>query len=100
MAGVPSIMRGMLPDIEHRIDGGAKVFSRTVAAPGAGEGDAAAGLAEIERRHPGVTIGSYPYFEPDRTGVNFVVRSRDKYVLELVEKELLGLAEKLIGRSD
>ena len=99
LAGVPSIMRGMLPDIERRIEGGAKVFSRTVEVPGAGEGDAAAGLAEIERRHPGLSIGSYPYFEPDRTGVNFVARSRDEEVLGRVEKELAALAAELIGKS-
>jgi len=41
LAGVPSIMRGMLSDVEHRIKGGAKVYSRTVTAEGIGEGDAA-----------------------------------------------------------
>ena len=42
LAGVPQIMRGMLPDIVHRIDGGAEVFQITVEASGIGEGDAAA----------------------------------------------------------
>ena len=99
MAGVPSIMKGMLPDIEHRIEGGAKVYSRTVPAPGKGEGDAAADLAIIEKKYPGVSIGSYPYFEPHRKGVNFVARGRDEAVLDQVEAELKTIAKQLTSRS-
>ena len=99
MAGVPSIMKGMLPDIEHRIEGGAKVYSRTIPAPGKGEGDAAADLAEIEKKYPGVSIGSYPYFEPDRKGVNFVARGQDEAVLDQVEIDLKAVAAKLATRS-
>jgi len=95
LAGVPSIMRGMLPDIEHRIKGGTKVYSRTVEATGIGEGDAAAGLAEIEKAYEGVSIGSYPFFNADLRGVNFVARGRDEVVLDVVEEKLLSLVEKL-----
>ena len=45
LAGVPSIMRGMLPDIEHRIKGGSKVYARTVQAINIGDAAAAARLA-------------------------------------------------------
>lgn len=95
LAGVPSIMRGMLPDIQHRITGGATVFSRTVTASGIGEGDAAAPLAEIEAAHPGVSIGSYPFFNADLRGVNFVARSRDEAVLDQVEAALRDLVTTL-----
>ena len=50
MAGVPSIMRGMLQDIGHRIEGGAIVSSRTVRAKGVPEGDIADALGELEKR--------------------------------------------------
>jgi molybdopterin-biosynthesis enzyme MoeA-like protein len=96
MAGVPSIMRGMLPDIEHRIKGGAKVYSRTVEALGIGEGDAAAALAEIEKAHEGVTIGSYPFFNAELRGVNFVARGRDEAVLDAVEVKLRELVVELM----
>jgi len=95
LAGVPSIMRGMLPDVEHRITGGAKVYSRTVMAKGIGEGDAAAPLAEIEAAHEGVSIGSYPFFNADLRGVNFVARGRDEVVLDTVELALKTLVEAL-----
>ena len=62
MAGVPQIMKSMLADIEHRIEGGAKVYSRTVEAPNIGEGDAAKALGELEKQYDGVNIGSYPFF--------------------------------------
>ncbi len=95
MAGVPSIMKGMLADIGHRIQGGAKVYSRTVLAEGIGEGDAAAPLAEIEKDYDGVSIGSYPFFNQNLTGVNFVVRGRDESVLDEVEAKLRTLANSL-----
>jgi len=95
LAGVPSIMKGMLADIEHRIEGGSKVYSRSVEAPGIGEGDAAKALAEIEKGYEGVSIGSYPYFNADLHGVNFVARGRDATVLDEVEGKLRGLVESL-----
>ena len=95
MAGVPSIMRGMLPDIEHRIKGGSKVYSRTVTAQGIGEGDAAAALADIEAAHEGVSIGSYPFFNAELRGVSFVARGRDEAVLDVVFKKLEALAQSL-----
>lgn len=96
LAGVPSIMRGMLPDIEHRIKGGAKVYSRTVTAEGIGEGDAAAPLAAIEAQYEGVSIGSYPFFNADLRGVNFVARGRDEKVLDEVERELREMIARLV----
>ncbi len=95
LAGVPSIMRGMLADVGHRIKGGAKIHSVTVQAAGIGEGDAAAPLAEIEAAHDGVSIGSYPFFNADLRGVNFVARGRDEAVLKTVKAELEALRASL-----
>ena len=81
-------MRGMLDDITHRIEGGAKVYQITVSAPNIGEGDAAASLAEIEKAFPGVSIGSYPWFNDDLRGINFVARGRDEVVLGMVKVEI------------
>ena len=95
LAGVPQIMRGMLDDITHRIEGGAKVYQITVSAPNIGEGDAAARLAEIEKAFPGVSIGSYPWFNDDLRGINFVARGRDEAQLEAVQVEIEGLVRDL-----
>jgi len=96
LAGVPSIMRGMLPDVEPRIKGGAKVYSRMVIAEGIGEGDAAASLAEIEKSYDGVSIGSYPFFNAELRGVNFVARGRDEAVLDDVQADLRALVAGLM----
>jgi len=95
LAGVPQIMRGMLADIGHRIEGGSKVFQITVEAKNIGEGDAAAGLAKIEAKHSGVSIGSYPWFNDELRGINFVARGTDEAVLESVRRDLEGLIEEL-----
>lgn len=97
MAGVPGIMRGMLQDIGHRIEGGAQVHSRTVLAKGIGEGDAAGSLAEIEAEYAGITIGSYPFFGDNMRGVNFVARGSDQAVLDCVEAALKKLVVTLGG---
>ena len=95
LAGVPSIMKGMLPDIGHRLKGGAKVHSITVTAVEIGEGDAAKPLSEIENAFVGVSIGSYPFFNAELRGVNFVARSTNKAILIDVEKALKTLVESL-----
>ncbi|MGB6231316.1 MAG: molybdopterin-binding protein [Litorimonas sp.] len=95
LAGVPQIMRGMLADIGHRIQGGVKTYQITVECVGIGEGDAAAPLAEIEAAHPGVSIGSYPYFNDDLRGVSFVARGPDQAALADVKAALKGLAASL-----
>jgi len=96
LAGVPQIMRGMLSDIAHRIEGGAKVFQVTVSAAGIGEGDAATHLAEIESHYTGVSIGSYPWFNEDLRGINFVARGTDKAVLERVRVDIEMMVSKLL----
>ena len=95
LAGVPQIMRGMLADISHRIEGGAKVYQITVSASGIGEGDAAAPLAEIESAYPGVSIGSYPWFNDDLRGVNFVARGTDESNLDVVKADIEALVADL-----
>ena len=82
MAGVPSIMRGMLEDIGPRLQGGAVMLSVTLRCKGLREGDLAAGFAAIEERLPGVSLGSYPWFAPGGDyGVQLVARSQDQDTL-------------------
>ncbi|MEP1229428.1 MAG: molybdopterin-binding protein [Litorimonas sp.] len=95
LAGVPNIMKSMLLDIEHRIEGGVRLESRTVTAKGIGEGDAAERLALIESQHEGVSIGSYPFFNAELRGVSFVARGTDSVVLDSVEAQLQDLVKQL-----
>lgn len=95
MAGVPSIMRGMLEDIGHRIEGGAVVRSVTVRGKGVREGDIAAALAQLEADAPGVSFGSYPWFSPDGFGVHLVARSANEAALAKAGEDLKALISSL-----
>jgi len=98
LAGVPQIMRGMLADITHRIEGGATIHQITVTCEGVGEGDAAAPLAQIEADHPGVSVGSYPFFNDELRGVSFVARGPDQVQLAHVKTALKALVDTLTQR--
>jgi molybdopterin-biosynthesis enzyme MoeA-like protein len=91
MAGVPSIMRGMLQDVVGRIQGGDIVHSVTVRGRGVREGDIAAGLERLEAAAPGVSFGSYPWFTPEGFGLHLVARSSDGEALAKAEADLTAL---------
>jgi molybdenum cofactor synthesis domain-containing protein len=85
MAGIPAVMRGMLQDVGHRIEGGAVVHSHTVTGAGLREGEIADPLGELAKARPEVSFGSYPWMRlKGKTmvfGVNLVARSRDADML-------------------
>jgi molybdenum cofactor synthesis domain-containing protein len=95
MAGVPSIMRAMLEDVGKRIEGGEVVRARTVRGRGLREGDLAAPLKALEERSPGVTFGSYPWFNADGHGAHLVARSADPEALARAENDLKALIQAL-----
>lgn len=76
LAGVPHIAASMLEGLTGKLEGGRPVVSVTVGAR-APESDVADLLRETEAAHPGVAIGSYPFFKDGRYGANFVIRSED-----------------------
>ena len=76
LAGVPGIAASMLEALTGTLEGGKPIVSVTVGAR-APESDVADLLRETEEAHPGVAIGSYPFFKDGRYGSNFVIRSED-----------------------
>ena len=76
LAGVPNIAASMLAGLTGKLEGGRPVVSVTVGARAA-ESEVADLLRETEAAHPGVAIGSYPFFKDGRYGANFVIRSED-----------------------
>ena len=85
MAGVPSVMQGMLDEVAPKLKTGAKLMSETIRAD-AKEGDVGTELGLIAKAHPGVLIGSYPFFD-EKLGpnTNIVVRARDPELLREVK---------------
>ena len=91
LAGVPGIAASMLHALTGTLEGGKPIVSVVVGAR-APESDVADLLRETEEAHPGVAIGSYPFFKDGGYGSNFVIRSEDG---ELAQRTGTDLAERL-----
>jgi len=88
MAGVPHIAASMLQALTGKLEGGRPVVSLTVGAR-APESDVADLLRETEAAHPGVAIGSYPFFKDGLYGANFVIRSEDEALAKATSDDLM-----------
>jgi len=95
LAGVPHIAADMLDALTGTLEGGLPVLSRTLGAWVA-ESEIAELLRETERAHPGVAIGSYPFFREGKTGANFVVRATEQ---ALVDRTIEVLIEGLLAEG-
>ena len=73
MAGIPSVMQGMLSTLGGEIEGGDVVRSRSVAVY-LGESQIALALTEIQARYPDMELGSYPFYRSERYGTTLVMR--------------------------
>jgi molybdenum cofactor synthesis domain-containing protein len=87
LAGVPNIAASMLEALTGKLEGGKAMVSVTVGAR-APESDVADLLRETEAAHPGVAIGSYPFFRDGRYGSNFVIRSEDEELARVTGEDL------------
>ena len=97
LAGVPMVMRAMLEEIAPDLPHGPTVKSITLEA-GIPEGTIAPGLAELQKAHPEVAIGSYPFYResaPQPFGAQLVLRSRDSDALEQTARALEDILRKL-----
>jgi len=87
LAGVPKIMQAMLDDILPELVGGAPVLARTVTVY-APESEMAAVLGRIEADHPGIEVGSYPFFRMEKPGTAVVVRGTEQAVIDAAVAQL------------
>lgn len=98
MAGIPRIMEAMLEDIRPRLEAGLPVVSRSLRT-GLPEGRIAASLESVQKAHPGLRIGSYPFFAAatagGSSGTVLVVRGRNKIDVDLAAEEIIGIAAAL-----
>lgn len=91
LAGVPMVMRGMLQDVGPRMRPGAVTISRTVRVEGAGEGAIAAPLESVAKKHPEMSLGSYPFFSQEGYGSNLVLRGRKGDEVAATVEELIDV---------
>jgi molybdenum cofactor synthesis domain-containing protein len=95
MAGVPSIMQGMMDAIAPTLKTGKKMLSETRRAD-LREGDIGSELAAVAKAHPGAMIGSYPFMDDaGRPNTNVVMRARDPAVLAAVVRAVEDMLEKV-----
>lgn len=94
MAGVPKIMQAMLDGVVGSLQGGAKMFSKTIPC-NFYESQIAPGLENIQNRYPDVDIGSYPSYQKGEGLVNVVLRSVNELSLQDVSNLVAELMETL-----
>src|SRR5579862_9038929 len=77
LPGVPQIMQAIFNELRHRLQGGARILSRSISCT-LGEGTIARDLAALQQRYGDLEIGSYPYFRRSDFGVTLVVRGTER----------------------
>jgi len=93
MAGVPNIFAELFESARPMLKGGAPTLAWSLRAP-VQEGEMATDLGEVAARHPGVSIGSYPFFRGG-LGATLVARSTDRAALEAAVKDLRAMLTRL-----
>jgi molybdenum cofactor synthesis domain-containing protein len=90
MAGVPMVMRAMLESIAPELPRGTEMSVVTLSAA-IPEGAVASGLAEIQKAHRDVAIGSYPFYTDNGPGTQLVTRGRDPEAVERAARDIEAL---------
>ena len=93
MAGIPSIMQGMLEGARKYLKGGDIIKSTSVDVF-TRESNVAEELAELQRNYPDIEIGSYPFSKENKFGTSLVLRSKDSRLLKKCELELFKIIDK------
>ena len=95
MAGVPRIMRAMFDALAPTLAGGPPIVSRAVHAIGLLEGRVAEGLKAVQDRHPGLDLGSYPFYRESGNGVALVAKGPDAADAEAAIAEVTALITEM-----
>lgn len=99
MAGVPQVFQAMLDALLPTLAQGTPVQSRSVRSP-FGEGDIGTPLTQVQKNHPGTSIGSYPKFDGKAFSTDIVIRARDTALLDAAERDVVEmLAEITAARA-
>ena len=94
MAGIPSIMQGMLEGARVFLETGTKMSSKSIDVfmP---ESFVATELSQIQDNYGNVEIGSYPFNKDGKFGTSLVMRSADLEALDRCEIEVAEMIKKL-----
>ncbi len=98
MAGVPAIMQAMLDGVAAKIARGAPMLSETLDAHGLPEGAYGESLGGLAKKHPEVSIGSYPRLQDGRFVNQIVLRARDAELLAQAARETATALAEIAAR--
>jgi molybdenum cofactor synthesis domain-containing protein len=96
LAGMPSVMQGMLECVLPQLKTGKPFYYNTVTS-NVLEGTIANRLTEIQNQHPKVSIGSYPFYKVSDIGVSLVIRGQDKDLIVKATEDIIAMVEDFGG---
>lgn len=99
LAGVPSIMQGMMKFVGPTLQKGGITLSRSIDAEGLLEGDYAELLGSIAASFPTLSIGSYPHLTETGFKNQIVIRGKDEQVILEAEQAIRSRFKGLAKRS-
>jgi molybdenum cofactor synthesis domain-containing protein len=99
LAGIPVVMQAMLEKLRDRLEGGARVTTRSLTVH-AGESNIAAVLGAVQECHGSLSLGSYPFFRQSkegrgRVGTCLVFRGVDGGEIDVAMGEIKAALEQL-----
>ncbi len=93
LPGVPSILKSMLGGLKNQIVGGEPILSHTISLQTV-ESEIAESLTNVQNKNKDVEIGSYPFFQAGKLGVSIVIRSEDKFKIDVCSSQILDFINK------
>ncbi|MBY0280735.1 MAG: competence/damage-inducible protein A [Alphaproteobacteria bacterium] len=92
LAGMPSVMQGMLETILPKLQKGEPFYYNTVTS-NLLEGTIADRLTEIQNAYPMLSIGSYPFYQVPNIGTSLVIRGQDKEMIQKATNEIIEMVK-------
>ena len=92
LAGMPSVMQGMLETVLPRLQKGDPFYYNTVTS-NLLEGTIADKLTDIQNAYPKVSIGSYPFYKVPDIGTSLVIRGQNKAVIQGATEAIIEMVK-------
>lgn len=92
LAGMPSVMQGMIEHVLPRLQKGDIFYYNTVTS-NLLEGTIADKLTDIQNSYPEVAIGSYPFYKVPDIGTSFVIRGQNKIAIRLATEAVIDMVK-------
>jgi molybdenum cofactor synthesis domain-containing protein len=94
LAGVPFIMQSMFKELEEKLIGGKAIISHSLDVY-IGESRIAKDLAQIQKDHPNIELGSYPFIRSGKWGTTIVVTSTDQEESQIVLNKIHNFIDRV-----